>query len=80
VIFANRSYAILHDELQNVGAQPGPNTQAMFNLDQPHLDWVSLANGMGVEAARAETAEQFNQVLEAGLSSKGPYLIEAVLG
>ncbi len=79
VIFANRSYAILHGELKNVGAQPGPNTQAMFNLDRPHLDWVSLAKGMGVEGTRAETAEQFNQALAAGFAVKGPYLIEAVL-
>jgi acetolactate synthase-1/2/3 large subunit len=79
VIFANRSYAILHDELRNVGAQPGANTQAMFNLDRPHLDWVAMAKGMGVEGIRAETAEQFNKALETGLSIKGPYLIEAVL-
>ena len=79
VIFANRSYAILHDELRNVGAQPGANTQAMFNLDRPHLDWVAMAKGMGVEGIRTETAEQFNKALETGLSIKGPYLIEAVL-
>ena len=77
VIFANRSYAILHGELFNVGAVPGLNTRTMFDLENPSLDWVQMANGMGVEAAMADTAETFHRALEKGLNSKGPFLIEA---
>ena len=77
VIFANRSYAILHGELLNVGAVPGLNTRTMFDLENPSLDWVQMANGMGVEAAMADTAETFHRALEKGLNSKGPFLIEA---
>ncbi|MEC9231016.1 MAG: thiamine pyrophosphate-dependent enzyme, partial [SAR324 cluster bacterium] len=77
VIFANRSYAILHGELLNVGAVPGLNTRSMFDLENPSLDWVQMANGMGVEAAMADTAETFHRALEKGLNSKGPFLIEA---
>ena len=80
VIFSNRRYAILQGELKNVGAgEPGLNAQRMLNLDDPFIDWVSLAKGMGVEAARAETAEQFNDLLKTAMSRKGPFLIEAIV-
>jgi acetolactate synthase-1/2/3 large subunit len=80
VIFNNRSYAILNLELHRVGAEsPGPKALDMLDLTRPDLDFVSLARGMGVEAARAETAEEFTGQLERGLASPGPYLVEAVL-
>lgn len=80
VIFSNRRYAILQGELKNVGAgEPGLNAQRMLNLDDPFIDWCSLAKGMGVEAARAETAEQFNDLLKSAMSRKGPFLIEAII-
>jgi acetolactate synthase-1/2/3 large subunit len=79
VIYANRTYAILHGELRNVGANPGPKAHDMFDLDRPNLDWVAMANGMGVEATRVDTAEGFNRALAAAFNSKGPFLIEAVI-
>lgn len=80
IIYANRSYAILRDELRNVGAgEPGENARAMLDLDRPFLDWTSLAAGMGVEAGRAETAEAFVRLLDAAMRRRGPFLIEAVL-
>lgn len=80
IIFANRRYQILHGELKNVGAgTPGQNARRMLDLDNPELDWVSLARGMGVEAARADTAEDFADLLRAACGRKGPFLIEAVI-
>ena len=80
IVFANRLYKILHGELKNVGAgTAGENARRMLDLDDPALDWVRLANGMGVEAARADTCEAFHDLLRAALSRKGPFLIEAVL-
>ena len=80
VIFANRTYACLHDELINVGAlNPGRKALDMLDIGNPDLDWVALATGMGVEAGRATTAEEFNHQFAAGLACQGPYLIEAVL-
>ncbi len=79
VVFANRSYAILRGELANVGADnPGPKALDMLDLGRPDLDWVMLARGMGVEAARVETMDDFNRAFAAGLAVAGPYLIEAV--
>jgi len=80
VIFANRRYAILQNELRMMGAgEPGRNARRMLDLDTPSLDWVSMARGMGVEAARAEDAATFVDLLRAAMSRKGPFLIEALV-
>ncbi len=80
VIYSNRAYAILQMEMRGVGVEaPGPKARDMMELQRPDLDWVSLARGMGVEAARAETAEAFNDLLAVGLARRGPFLIEACL-
>jgi len=80
IIFSNRTYAILHGEMRNVGVNAfGENARRMLDLDHPALDWVALANGMGVEAARADTCERFDALLDSALSRPGPFLIEAVI-
>jgi acetolactate synthase-1/2/3 large subunit len=80
LVFANRSYNILKGELANVGAgEPGPRARDMLSLDRPDLRWTELAAAMGVEAERAETAEDLCAALARGLASAGPYLIEVVI-
>jgi acetolactate synthase-1/2/3 large subunit len=80
VIFANRRYAILHGELRGVGAgQAGENARRMLDFDEPALDWVAMAHGMGVEAARANTAEGFTDLFAQACKTKGPFLIEAMI-
>ena len=80
VILANRAYAILQAEMRNLGVERiGRNADRMMRLDAPALDWVALARGMGVEAARADTAEGFATLLGSALARPGPFLIEAVL-
>jgi len=80
VIFANRNYAILQGEMRNVGVDhPGRNAERMLTMDDPALDWVSMARGMGVEAARAETVENFVRLFNAALRRRGPLLIEAMV-
>ena len=51
----------------------------MLDLGRPNLDWVALARGMGVPAARVETMDEFNKSYAEGLATPGPYLIEAVM-
>ena len=78
VIYANHEYRILNGELRGVGApDPGPNARRMLRLDEPNVDWVSTARGFGVEAVRADTVAGFIDALRAGLSRRGPFLIEA---
>ena len=80
VIFANHSYAVLNMELNRVGAASvGPKALKMLDLTGPTLDFVSLAQGMGVEASRATTSEEFVEQLQAALAAGGPRLIEAVV-
>jgi acetolactate synthase-1/2/3 large subunit len=80
VIFNNRSYAILNLELSRVGTEaPGPKALSMLDLTNPDLDFVALATGMGVEAIRATTAEEFTTALERALATTGPTLVEAML-
>ena len=80
VLFANRAYGSLKHELFNVGARnPGRKALDMLEIGRPDLDWVSIARGMGVEAARATTNAEFVKAFRAGLATEGPYLIEAVI-
>ena len=79
IILSNRRYAILDSELAAVGATPGPASRTLFDLGNPDLDWVRIANGFGVEAARAETMESFADVFAHANSRPGPFLIELVI-
>ena len=80
LLFANQSYNILKGELAAVGAgNPGPRAQDMLSLDRPALDWVGIANGMGVEATRVETAEDLCRAILRGLAVEGPYLVEIMI-
>ncbi|WP_321845865.1 acetolactate synthase large subunit [Paraburkholderia bannensis] len=80
VIFANRAYQILRGEFANVGAgEPGPSATSMLSLDRPNLDWVALAQGMGMNATRVSELETFQRQFKRALASQGPSLIEVML-
>jgi acetolactate synthase-1/2/3 large subunit len=79
VILANRKYNILIGEYAGVGATPGETAMRMLDLGNPDLDWVKLAGGMGVEAARATTLEQCADLMRASFGRPGPFLIELVI-
>lgn len=84
VIFSNRAYAILQIELARTGAtelmSEGDRTAlSMFDLSKPDLDWVQLAGGMGVEAVRVTTVEEFSAAFRSAMNQRAPRLIEAVL-
>ncbi|HVX20262.1 MAG TPA: acetolactate synthase large subunit [Acidimicrobiales bacterium] len=80
VVLSNRSYAILNLELSRVGAEAGgPQARRMLDLSGPNLDFVALAAGMGVPAARATTADELVTHLERALAEPGPALVDAVL-
>ncbi len=80
VILNNRSYAILNVELARTGAgEAGPKARDLLDLSRPDLDFVRLAEGMGVPAVAAHTAEELVAALERALGEPGPHLIDAVL-
>jgi acetolactate synthase-1/2/3 large subunit len=51
----------------------------MIDLTHPEPDWIKLAEGLGVQAARAATADEFIGEFAAAMREPGPRLIEAVL-
>ncbi len=80
VILNNHSYAVLNMELDRVGVEaPGPRARDMLDLGRPDMDFVQLARGLGLHAARAQTAEQFTDELARSLATPGPSLVEAVV-
>jgi acetolactate synthase-1/2/3 large subunit len=80
VIYANRSYAILNIELQRVGAiGAGPKALSMLDLHNPEMNWVKIAEGLGVEASRATSCEEFAAQYASAMSQRGPRLIEVMI-
>lgn len=80
IIYRNNSYAILNLELMRVGVEnPGAGAKAMLELDKPELDWVNIAQGMGVEASSADSIEAFKAQFTAAMEARGPRLIEVVI-
>jgi len=80
IILNNHSYAVLNMELDRVGVGgPGPRAREMLDLGRPDIDFVHLANGLGLHAARAETTERFNDELARSFATPGPSVVEAVV-
>jgi acetolactate synthase-1/2/3 large subunit len=80
IILNNRSYAILKVEMGRVrAATPESKAATLLDLSEPALDFVHLAQGLGVDAVRATTAEEFTAALKRAASEAGPFLIDAVV-
>ncbi|HEV8065542.1 MAG TPA: acetolactate synthase large subunit, partial [Acidimicrobiales bacterium] len=80
VLFDNGSYAILNIELDRVGAEAsGEVARSMLEIGHPSLDFVKISEGLGVPAARAETADELASALGRAFSEEGPHLVHAVL-
>jgi len=79
VIFANRAYAVLREELVKVGAPEGAQAFSMLDLHNPTLDWVKMAEGMGVAAVRVDTCAGLESAFKEAMKGKGPRLIEAII-
>ncbi|QIT56198.1 acetolactate synthase large subunit [Aquisalimonas sp. 2447] len=80
VVYANRSYRILHNEFDRLGlGEVGASARALMDIGNPDLDWTSLARGMGLEAHRIESIDAFNTRFAAAMREPGPRLLEVVL-
>jgi acetolactate synthase I/II/III large subunit len=80
IILNNRAYAILQVELMRVGASAGgPKAQSLLDLSNPDIDFVSIAEGLGVPATRATTAEDLTTQFGTAITEPGPHLIDAVM-
>jgi acetolactate synthase-1/2/3 large subunit len=80
LICANREYRILREELRRAGiSDQGASARTVTSLRDPEIDWVAIARGMGVPAARVESADSLVAKLTRALAEFGPHLIEVVL-
>jgi len=80
LICSNQTYEIMKVELARLGiTSMGPKTLSLTDIDTPSLDWVRVAEGIGVPAAAVRTAEELAQELTKSFSDPGPHLIEMKL-
>jgi acetolactate synthase-1/2/3 large subunit len=79
ILLNNRKYNILIGEYQSVGAVPGPTAMGLLDLGNPSLQWVGLANAMGVEAARATTLDECADLMKSSFGRDAPFLIELIV-
>ncbi len=80
VIAANRRYAVLQNELVRDGMEAITGAAATLTaLDNPPVDWVSLARGYGVPGQAVRDCAALDHALDASLQMQGPYLIELQL-
>jgi acetolactate synthase-1/2/3 large subunit len=81
VLYDNGAYDILRIELARVGAGSAPGLKAidLLDLTRPTMDFVKIAEGMGVPARRVTTAEAFADALRGAFAEPGPHLIDAAV-
>lgn len=80
IVFVNHTYRILNIELHRTGAgNPGPTAKDMLAIGEPDIDWVSMAEALGVPSTAATTAEEFDAAFEEAMKQKGPRLIAALV-
>ncbi|EUB95451.1 Acetolactate synthase [Rhizobium sp. CF080] len=80
LVFSNRAYQILRVEFAGVGAgAPGEKASAMMTLDNPPLDFLALARGLGVPGTRVSDCGELIAALKRVLRQPGPHLIDVTL-
>jgi acetolactate synthase-1/2/3 large subunit len=79
LVCANRRYGVLDVEQQRAGIAPGPRASSLTDLSRPQIDWMGLARGFGVPAARADSMATFRQAFQLAIEAPGPHLIELQL-
>ena len=82
VVCNNRSYRILKDNLvvywRDHNAHNG-DFPAFFDIRDPDVDYVALAEGLGVPGTRVTNPGQIADAITAMLAHSGPFLIDLVL-
>lgn len=80
VLFNNHKYSVLEVEFARTGARggkPGPKAASSLAIGSPEMDFAAMAEGMGVRASVATTADDFNRQFADAMASAGPHLIDA---
>ena len=81
-ILANREYRVLKHNMDIYRHRFGaPSNQGYLHmdLDEPVLDFVELAAGMGVAGTRVTRADEISTAIKSALDSGRPHVVEIVM-
>jgi benzoylformate decarboxylase len=77
VILNNRSYRILKQRVHALkGFAAQDDVYVGMDLENPLIDFVSLARALGVQAERVEKCQEVGPALAHGLAAGSPYLLD----
>ena len=79
LICSNRRYNILKLGFEREKASIGPQARSLIDLENPDLNWVKIASGLGVPAVSVTTVEGLALEFKKALAEPGPHLVEMVL-
>ncbi|WP_448562047.1 thiamine pyrophosphate-binding protein [Trichothermofontia sp.] len=82
VICNNRSYKLLQlniDQYWQENQVPAHDYPLSFDLSYPDIQFVQLAQSMGVPAVRVEKPEAVGAAIAQAMAHKGPFLIDVVV-
>ncbi len=76
-VFVNRQYLILKNYLREMkGDSVRTGRYVAMQIDDPPVDYVALAESMGVAASRVERTVDIGDAVAGALASGRPYLVE----
>jgi acetolactate synthase I/II/III large subunit len=78
IVFCNREYKILRNELERQTPDPGPRARSLLGLREPDVDYCQLARGFGIPATRPSTVQELHDDVARALAEPGPHLIEVL--
>jgi benzoylformate decarboxylase len=77
IVINNYSYRILKQRTNNMkGLAAQTDRYVGMELDNPRVDFVSLAKGFGLQAHKAKTLSDVAELLDVALAADGPTLID----
>ncbi|MBB5954352.1 benzoylformate decarboxylase [Saccharothrix tamanrassetensis] len=83
VICNNHRYNLLDLNIEQYWQErdiPGHDFPDSFDLSRPEIDFVRLANSLGVDGIRVEKASQVEDAVRRMLSHTGPFLVDLLTG
>lgn len=76
LIASNRKYNILQMEADRAQVKFGTKARTLTEITDPEIEWVKLAEALGVPGVCVETTESLAFEINRALEEKGPHLIE----
>ncbi len=69
VVLNDSAYGMIAQGMRSLGWKP-------FEVDFPRADFVTIAQGMGVQGVRVESEPELRSALERAMSARGPFVVD----